>query len=110
MTVAKNDPWLKENPIDQIEGANVAIAYTVVFEGITTVTVNEISVWKDSTNVTATVMPGGSHVASGNRLTMKPLTLLTYPGDYVILMEVDVDGQDDAWQLKIRAKERGGIA
>ena len=109
MPVAKNDPWLKESPIDQIAGTNVAISYTVVFEGITTVTVNAITVWKDGTNVTATTMPAGTHTASGNRLTMAPLTALIYPGNYVILMEVDVDGQDDAWQLLVRAKERGGI-
>ena len=108
MTVAKNDVWLKQNPLDQLEGTDIAIPYTIVFDGITTVAVNAIRVWKDGTDVTATVMPSGSHVLSGNRLTMKPLTDLEYPGDYIIAMFIDVDGVDDAWKLKIRAQEESG--
>lgn len=106
MTVAKNDVWLKQSPIDQLEGANVAIPYTIVFDGVTTVTVNQITVYKDGTDVTSTVMPSGSHTVAGNRMTMKPLTQLTYPGEYIVVMEVDVDGTDDAWKLKVRAQKK----
>lgn len=104
MTVAKNNPWLRESPIDQIEGSDISIAYTVVFNGYTTVTVNAITVYKDGEDVTSTVMPSGGHTVSGNRLTMKKLTALAYPGVYVIKIAVDVDGQDDGWKLKVRAQ------
>ena len=108
MTVAKNDVWLKQSPIDQLEGDNVAIPYTVVFDGITAVAVNAVTVFKDDTDVTDEVMPGGTHTVLGNRLTMKPLTGLEYPGDYIVVIEVDVDGTDDAWKLKVRAQKRSG--
>jgi hypothetical protein len=103
MTVAKNDPWVKGSPYDQVEGSDIAIPYTIVFEDVDTVTVNDIKVFKDGNDVTATVMPSGNHNVSGNRLTMKPLTLLVYPGSYIIRMAVDVDGIDDAWKLEVRA-------
>jgi len=103
MTVAKNDPWVKGSPYDQVEGDDVAIPYTIVFEDVSVVTVNSIKVFKDGNNVTDTVMPAGSHAVSGNRLTMKPLTALVYPGSYIIKMAVDVDGIDDAWKLEVRA-------
>ena len=108
MTVAKNDVWLKESPIDQIEGDYSNPPYTVVFDGYTEVEVNEIIVFKDDIDVTATVMPTGNHTTSGNRLTMKPLTLLEHPGDYVILISVVVDGTTDAWKCKVRAKKASG--
>ena len=108
MTVAKNDVWLKQSPIDQIEGDNISIPYTVVFDGITTVAVNEITVYKDGQDVTSTVMPSGNHTVAGNRLTMKALTALEYPGDYIIVIEVDVDGVDDGWKLKVRAQQHEG--
>lgn len=103
MTVAKNDPWVKGSPYDQVEGTDVAIPYTIVFLDVDVVTVNNIKVFKDGTNVTSTHMPSGSHNVSGNRLTMKPLTGLVYPGEYIIKMAVDVDGIDDAWKLEVRA-------
>ena len=103
MTVGTNNPWLRESPIDQLEGSDIAIAYTIVFNGYTTVTVNNIKVFKDGEDVTATCMPSGSHVPSGNRLTMKPLTALEYPAIYVVKIAVDVDGQDDGWKLKVRS-------
>ena len=103
MTVAQNNPWVKGSPYDQVEGSDVSIPYTVVFEDVNTVAVNSIKVFKDGTDVTSTHMPSGAHSVSGNRLTMKPLTGLVYPGSYVIKMAVDVDGIDDAWKLEIRA-------
>ena len=108
MTVAKNDVWLKQSPIDQLEGSNIAIPYTIVFDGITTVEVNAVTVYKDDADVTATVMPAGNHTANGNRLTMKALTDLEYPGDYIVVIEVDVDGTDDGWKLKVRAQQHSG--
>lgn len=108
MTVAKNDVWLKQSPLDQIEGSDIAIPYTVVFDGISNIAVNAIYVYKDDTDVTATCMPAGGHTTSGNRLTMKPLTDLEYPGDYIVAMFIDVDGTDDGWKLKVRAQKVSG--
>lgn len=64
----------------QTQGADEKITYTLDTTNVGGgPAVSAVVVWKesDSTDVTATTMPAGSHSVSGAVITLKPLTALT---------------------------------
>ena len=100
-------PWILEVPLEQ--GETAEIPWTVVWNSATTVGAASIAVavYKlgTTTDVAGTVMPTGTHTASGNSITMKPLKLLTGGEKYIISITTDIDGIVDetfgeVWALK----------
>ena len=103
--MATNKPWILESPLKQ--GELAIIPWTITWPWATTVgaTTTTIAVYKKgtTTDVADTVMPDGSHTASGNSLTMKPLKLLTGGEKYIISITIDVDGVTDEYFVEVWA-------
>jgi hypothetical protein len=97
----KESLFLEESPIYQ--GAGATVPYSVTFPFATTVAAGTIAVYKNGADVTSTVMPSGSHSASGNVLTLKPLTALTGGETYLISIAATVDGVADQWFCEVKA-------
>lgn len=69
----------------QTQGADETIVYTLDTTNVGgSPSVSAVVVWResDSTDVTATVMPSGSHSVNGAVITLKPLTALTVGETY----------------------------
>lgn len=99
-------PWVNEGiPVQQ--GEDATIAWSVRWDYATTVgsTTKTVKVFKkgSSTDGASTYMPSGSHTASGNILTMKPLTALVGGEKFIISILIDVDGQTDQFWLEVHA-------
>ena len=99
ITFTEEDAWAVEgapsNPLRLIEGSTVTLACE--FWGA--VTSPSAAVYRNRQNVTSTVMPSGSHSASGAVATLKPLTALLGGSRYVIAVTGTVSG--DVWVKKI---------
>jgi len=84
-----------ESPIHAVEGSTFTI--TCTYWGA--VTSPTAAIYRNGTEVTSTVMPSGSHTASGSVATLKPLTALVGGAKYVIDVTGTVGG--DVWVKKI---------
>ena len=95
ITFTEKRAWAVESPIRVIEGSTVTLACT--FWGA--VTSPNAAVYRGRTPYTATVMPSGSHSASGAIVTLKPLTALVGGNRYVVAVTGTVSG--DVWVKKL---------
>lgn len=93
--------FLVESPIYQ--GAGATVPYTVTFPWATTAASPVATVYMNEADVTSTVMPSGSATASGNTITLKPLTALTGGETYIVAIAATIDGVADQWFLEVRA-------
>jgi len=93
--------FLLESPIYQ--GAGATVTYSIQFPWATTCATPTIAAYKGGTTVTTTVFPSGSASASGNTITLAPLTALTGGEAYIISIVDAVDGVTDQWFLEVRA-------
>ena len=97
--------WLIESPVKQ--GENAQIPWTISWPDATTVGASSITVkvYKKgtTTDVASTVMPDGSHSASGNTVTLKVLKLLTGGERYIVSVTTDVDGVTDEYFFEVIA-------
>ena len=84
-----------ESPLHAVEGSTLTL--TCTYWGA--VTSPTAAVYRNGTAVTSTVMPSGSHTASGSVATLKPLTALVGGAKYVIAVTGTVSG--DVWIKKI---------
>ena len=96
--------WINEG-IAVFQGENASVPWTITWAYATTVASPTIQVFKlgTTTDVAGTVMPGGSHTASGNSLTMKNLTAMTAGETYVVAIQITVDGIADEFFLLVKA-------
>jgi len=88
LTFTQDRDWAIESPVNLVEGSTVTFACT--FWGA--VTSPGAAVYRRNATVTATVMPSGSHSASGSVATLKPLTALVGDAKYVIAVTGTVGG------------------
>ena len=103
--MATNKPWILESPLKQ--GEQAIVPWTITWPWATTVgsSTKTVKVYKKgtTTDVASTVMPDGSHTASGNSLTMKVLKLLVGGEKYIISILIDVDGVVDEYFIEVWA-------
>ena len=88
-------PFATQSPLRVIEGSTITLACT--FWGA--VTSPTATVYRRRANVTTTVMPSGSHTASGSVATLKPLTALAGGARYIVAVTGTVSG--DVWIKKL---------
>jgi len=74
--------WALESPVPFVAGDTVT--YTVTFLGAASVSSPVGTVYQGSKDVSSTAMPSGSASASGNVVTLKPITALAGPKKYVV--------------------------
>lgn len=84
-------PFCLQSPVYAVEGETRY--YSIEFLGVTTISSATVTVYSKKRDVTATVMPSGSHTTSGNVLTLKPAVFGT-GGRYVITAQVTCDSAD----------------
>lgn len=104
--------WNLEGTRFQGEGSNVSPRWTAIFQGKSSITVNNVYVYKDgsTTDGASTYMPSGSHVVSGNRVTLKPLTALVGGEYFNVCMDITADGERDFRFFKVGAlKQETGL-
>lgn len=87
-TFTQDRDWAVESPVNIVEGSTVTFACTY-WGAVTSPTAK---VYRRNADVTATVMPSGSHSASGSVATLKPLTALVGDANYVISVTGTVGG------------------
>ena len=95
ITFTEVQPFAKESPIKVVEGSTVTLA--CMFWG--TVTSPGAAVYRNRQTVTSTVMPSGSHIASGKVATLKPLTAMTGGARYIVAVTGTVSS--DVWVKKV---------
>ena len=95
-----NEPDILGSPIWQFEGETVT--YTVTVEGTSAPSSPSATVYKNGTDVTSTVMPSGSHTASGQVITMKPVTALVAGSDYSIMLQATVGGSTELRRMVVQ--------
>ena len=95
ITFTEKRPFVVESPLRVIEGSTVTLACT--FWGA--VTSPSATVYLRRANVTTTVMPTGSHTASGSVATLKPLTALVGGSRYIVSVVGTVSGS--IWVKKL---------
>ena len=95
ITFTEDQVFAVQSRIDAVEGSTVTLACT--FWGA--VTSPGATVYRNRQDVTSTVMPSGSHSASGSVATLKPLTALVGGARYIIAVTGTVSG--DVWIKKV---------
>lgn len=88
--------WLIESPVQMVEGE--VIAYSVDWLGASKVETPAVVIYKNGQDVTSLVMvSGGSHVVSGNVVTLKKITAQDNDGgnQYVVVVECGVDNNTE---------------
>ena len=88
LTFTDDSVYAVESPKDVVEGDSITLACTYWSAPTTPSAV----VYRNGTNVTATVMPAGSASASGNVATLKPLTALVGGARYEVVVSATVSG------------------
>jgi len=96
-------------------GENASKSYSIIFDNITTVTLesqSNVKVYRNGSDVTSTVMPSGTHTTSNNVLTLKAIEPHGFGGDTLIInIKVDADGQDEVRFIKllVASEETGKV-
>ena len=93
--------WVDEKEVDMVEGETITFA--VEFKGAVSVSGPGATVYRSGTDVTSTVMPSGSHTASSNVVTLKPLTAQSGDGgqEYVVAVSATVDGNSEIRKFQV---------
>jgi hypothetical protein len=105
LNAMRDDVYLLESPLTLVAGTSRTLS--VVFQRVTAVSSPVATVYKDGSDVTATVMPAGSASVAGNVATLKPLTALIGGEEYVLALSVTADGDTDVKKLIIKAVAPG---
>jgi hypothetical protein len=101
---AQDKDWARESPVNVVEGSTVTFACTY-WGAVTSPTA---AVYRNNATVTSTVMPSGSHTASGAVATLKPATGLVGGARYVIAVTGTVAGDIHVKKIElIVSKDEG---
>lgn len=95
--------WLIESPVTMVE--EEVIAFSVDWLGASKVESPSVTVYKNGSDVTSSVMVSGdSHVISGNVLTMKKITTGANDGGsrYVVVIQCGVDNNTEIRKLLVQ--------
>lgn len=101
--MAENPVWLIDSPVSMIAGEQ--IAYSVDWQGATSVSAAGATVYRNGLDITAQAMDAGdAHVITGNVLTLKKLRALDPDGGarYVVLIHAQVDGNQERRKLLVQ--------
>lgn len=77
------------------------VTYNITVEGTNAPTSPTATVYKGRSDVTSTVMPSGSHSASGQVITLKPVTALVSGVEYSVMVTATVAGNTEQRKLII---------
>jgi len=92
--------FIIESPIVVVAGETLTLSVTWL--GATSVSSPTATVYHNGTDETSTIMPSGSHSASGNVQTLKPITAMTGGEDYVIAVQATVDGNTEIRKILVK--------
>jgi len=95
--------WLIDSPVSMVAGEQ--IAYSVDWQGATSVSAPQAVVYRNGADVTSEVMDAGdAHIITGSVLTLKKLRALDADGGarYVVLIGAMVDGNQERRKLLVQ--------
>lgn len=95
-----NEPEILGSPIWALPGETVTLTITV--EGTNAPSSPSATVYKGRSDVTSTVMPSGSHTASGQVITLKPATAMVAGSDYAFIIQATVGGNTEQRKLIVQ--------
>lgn len=90
LTAMQQTTFVLESPWYVVEGESYA--FTLTYEGATSVTSPSAAAYKDESAVTNTIFPTNLPSASGNVVTLSPATGFTGGERYVVAVTATVDG------------------
>ena len=96
-----NEIFVVESPLTVVAGETLTLSLTWL--GATSVSAPGATVYHNGTDETSTIMPSGSHSASGNVQTLKPITAMTGGETYVIAASATVDGNTEIRKVLVKA-------
>lgn len=100
LTATQEDAFVLNSPKTLVEGEG--ITYSITYLNATTCSSPSAIVYRNGNNdVTSTVMPSGSHSATGNVVTLKPITGLVGNATYIIAVTATVDGNTRVKKIKL---------
>jgi len=101
MTSRQVSIWVDEQEVDMAEGE--IITFAVIFQGAVVVSGPGATVYKNGEDVTSSVMPSGSHLVSGNVVTLKPINAIAGDGGqkYVVAIAATVDGNSEIRKVQV---------
>ena len=95
--------WVDESPIEVVSGTSYTLSLTWL--GASSVTVTSVTIYRAGTDVSSTNMPAGSHSASGNVATFKPLTALVANTVLILSIVCAVDSNTEVRKLRVMVKQ-----
>ncbi len=101
--MADSAVWLIDSPVSMVAGEQ--IAYSVDWQGATSVSAPQAAVYRNGVEITASAMDAGdAHVITGSVLTLKKLRALDVDGGarYVVLISAQVDGNQERRKLLVQ--------
>ena len=89
-----DNPWALGGPIFQLPGTLESVAWTITVKGSSAPSSPAVAaVYKNGTDQESVVFPSGSSSASGQVITLPPLTALTAGSDYNIVLTATINSQ-----------------
>ena len=95
-----NEPEILGSPLWMLPGETLTLTITV--EGTNAPSSPSAVVYKGRTDVTSTVMPSGTASASGQVITLKPLTATVAGSDYSVIVTATVGGNTEQRKLLVQ--------
>ncbi|MCW5874163.1 MAG: hypothetical protein KIS88_05905 [Anaerolineales bacterium] len=95
--------WLIDSPVSMVAGEQ--IAYSVDWQGATSVGAPTALVYRNGVDITAQAMDAGdAHIITGSVLTLKKLRALDADGgaSYVVMIAAVVDGNQERRKLLVQ--------
>lgn len=99
----ESNVWLIDSPVSMVAGEQ--IAYSVDWQGATSVSAPQAWVYRNALDITTQAMDAGdAHTVTGNVLTLKKLRALDADGGacYVVLIAALVDGNQERRKLLVQ--------
>jgi len=96
--------WLFDEPVIKTvwQYPTETYTYVILVEDTNAPSSPGATVYKNGTDVTATVMPNGTHTVSGQNITLKPLTALTAGSDYSVIVNATISGNVEVRKLIVQ--------
>ncbi|HRN50154.1 MAG TPA: hypothetical protein PLC52_04915 [Anaerolineales bacterium] len=101
--MADKSVWLIDSPVSMVAGEQ--IAYSVDWQGATSVSTAQATVYRNGADITSEAMDAGdAHIITGSVLTLKKLRALDVDGgaSYVVMIAAVVDGNHERRKLRVQ--------
>jgi hypothetical protein len=105
--MAGEDIWTRESPLDVVEGET--LNYDMTWEIGTTFDNPDAKVYRNGRDVTAAMMPSGTHYLVGRVQYLKSITGFKSDNVYIVAIQCDVDANTEIRKLQLNCQSPGKV-